>query len=292
MRPKFHPRPFTYPWVGRADGSEGYDEDHSRPCFLRFFVSGASYEIAGNWRSQRHLFGVDAPAKLFLFGSDDFGRDQFSRMLYGGRISLLAGVLATLTALLVGGVLGLVSGYYGRAADAVVMRLVELFLALPWLYLLLAVRAAMPLHIKTTDAFFLLVGVVGLVGWARPARLIRGIVLSAKERNFVVAARAMGASDAQILRWHILPQTYRTLLTLAAVLVPQFVLAEVTLSFLGLGVGEPIPSWGSLLAELQQYKVLTSYWWMYLPALGLILLFLSYHWVSTKAQERFAMVGA
>lgn len=288
---QFHLRPFMYPMIDRADGSGDYVEDRSQHCGVRFLVSGAPYEILGAWRAQTHLFGVDTPARLFLFGSDDFGRDQFSRMLYGARISVFAGLLATVVALLVGSLLGLVSGYYGRFTDAVVMRLVELFLALPWLYLLLAVRAALPLRIKTTDAFLLLISVVGFVGWARPARLIRGIVLSAKERNFVLAARAMGASNLQILRWHILPQTYGTLLTLAALLVPQFVLAEVTLSFLGLGVGEPIPSWGSLLAELQNYKVLTSYWWMYLPAAGLILLFLSYHWISTKLQEKFAMVA-
>ena len=99
----------------------------------------------------------------------------------------------------------------------------------------------------------------------------------------------MGASDLHILRWHILPQTYPVVLTLAALLVPQFVLAEVTLSFLGLGVGEPIPSWGNLLAQLQHYKVLTSYWWMYLPALGLVFLFLAYHWASAKMQERFSV---
>jgi peptide/nickel transport system permease protein len=259
---------------------------------VRFFMTGARYAVIGGWTSRLHLFGVDEPGRVFLFGTDDFGRDEFSRLLYGGRISLVAGLSGATVALLVGGLAGVVSGYYGKWIDAVTMRLVELFLALPWLYLLFAVRAVLPLRIKTTDAFFLLVGIVGLVGWARPARLIRGIVLSTKERNFVLAARAMGASDLHILRKHVLPQTYGTLLTMAALLVPQFILAEVTLSFLGLGVGEPMPSWGNLLAELQKYSVLTSYWWMYVPAIALVALFLAYHWVAAALQEKVAAVSA
>jgi peptide/nickel transport system permease protein len=212
-------------------------------------------------------------------------------MLYGGRISLLAGLLGACIALFVGGLLGIISGFYGKWVDATLMRVLELFLSLPWLYLLFAVRAVLPLRIKTTDVFLLLVGIMGLVGWARPARIVRGIVLSVRERNFVLAARAMGASDLHILRRHVVPQTISTMLTMAALLVPQFILAEVTLSFLGLGVGEPIPSWGNLLAELQKYSVLTSYWWMYLPAIALVALFLVYHTASVVLQERTATVN-
>ena len=212
-------------------------------------------------------------------------------MLYGGRISLVAGLIATTIALSLAVLLGVISGYYGSWIDSAIMRCVDLFLALPWLYLLFAVRAVLPLQIKTTQTFLLLVGVIGIVGWARPARLLRGIVLSAKERNFVMASRGMGASDFYILKRHILPQTYGTLLTLGALLLPQFILAELTLSFLGLGVGEPMPSWGSLLAELQKYNVLTSYWWMYLPAFSLVFLFLAYHWAAKTLEERVAKVS-
>jgi len=287
----FHLRPFVYAWKQSPLG-DAYEEDQTRMFNLRLFVTGAPYAAVGVWTSRLHLFGVEAPARVFVFGTDGFGRDEFSRALYGGRISLLAGFLGAAVALLAGGALGIVAGYYGKWLDTVVMRLVELFLALPWLYLLFAVRAVLPLRIKTTDAFLLFIGVVGLVGWARPARLVRGLVLSAKERNFVLAARAMGASELHILRWHVLPQTYRTILTMAALLVPQFILAEVTLSFLGLGVGEPIPSWGNLLTELQKYNVLVSYWWMYLPAVMLVVLFLAYYWASETLEERFATVSS
>src|SRR5579863_919861 len=249
---RFHFRAFVYAWKEDANpsGELFYIEDHTRLYPIHFFLTSSHQSEKS---SQLHLFGVDAPGALFLFGTDDFGRDEFSRMLFGGRISFIAGLMATMIALALATVMGVVSGYYGRWVDALIMRCVDLFLALPWLYLLFAVRAILPLQIKTTATFLLLVGIIGIVGWARPARLLRGLVLSAKERNFVLASRAFGASDFYILRHHILPQTYGTLLTLAALLLPQFILAELTLSFLGLGVGEPMPSWGNLLAELQKY---------------------------------------
>jgi peptide/nickel transport system permease protein len=158
----------------------------------------------------------------------------------------------------------------------VLMRLSELFLALPWLYLLFALRAFLPLAVSPVKAFLLVIVALAAVGWARPARLVRGVVLSAKERDFVRAARGFGASDGYLLRRHIVPETRSVLLTQAAILVPQFVLAEMTLSFLGLGIPEPVPSWGNLLAMLQQYSVLVSYWWIYLPAVAIVPFFVGY----------------
>jgi len=166
------------------------------------------------------------------------------------------------------------------------MRLAELFMALPWLYLLFAIRAFLPLTVSPLKAFFLIIVVIGTVGWARPARLVRGVVLSAKERDFVRAARGFGATNGYLLRRHILPETSSVLLTQAAILIPQYVLAEMTLSFLGLGVPEPVPSWGNLLSSLQQYSVLVSYWWMYLPAVVIVPFFLVYLGLASSLQER------
>jgi peptide/nickel transport system permease protein len=289
---RFHLRPFVYGWTESDSGAGNlYRPDISRVFFIRFFCRGARYSVIGEWTSDLHLFGVDPPGNLFLFGTDDFGRDVFSRTLFGGRISVLAGALGTAIALFFGAFLGVIAGYFGKWVDDAVMRVAELFLALPWMYLLFAVRAILPLRIRTTDAFLLLVGILGLVGWARPARLVRGIVLSARKRPFVMAARAMCASDWHILRRHIAPQTCPTLLTVGALLIPQFILAEVTLSFLGLGVSEPIPSWGNLLGELQRFSVLTSYWWMYLPAALLVLLFMGYHLASSALLKKAAPVS-
>lgn len=286
----FHLRPFVYPWVPRTGTYPGYQEDRSRAFPVRFFVTGAPYTIAGLFRARLHLFGADTPAEVFLFGTDGFGRDLFSRMLYGGQISLLAGLLAAGLSLALGLVLGAVAGFYGGWADEALMRGAELFLALPWLYLLFAIRAFLPLQISPAQAFLLLIVVIGLIGWARPARLVRGVVLSARERDYVRAAKGFGATDIYLLRRHVLPQTFGVLLTQAAILVPQYILAEVTLSFLGLGVGEPMPSWGNMLASLQQYHVLASYWWMFLPGFALVLFFLGYSALANALHARVKAV--
>jgi peptide/nickel transport system permease protein len=219
-------------------------------------------------------------------GTDGLGRDQLSRLLTGGQLSLGAGLLATALSLIVGTAFGVAAGFFGKWTDETVMRLTDLFLALPWLYLLLAVRAFLPLSIKPMQAFLLVVAVIGLVGWARPARLVRGVVLSARERRFVTAARGFGAGRWYLMKRHILPQVGYLLLIQAAVLIPQYILAEVTLSFLGLGVSEPEASWGNMLANLQQYHVLVSYWWMYLPALLLVPVSLGFFLLANALQGR------
>jgi len=271
---KLHLWPFVYTWVPKPEAFTEYDL--GQPFPLRLVVKGGDYKIIGSISSSWHLFGLEGGEHFYLLGTDGYGRDVFSRLLWGGRISLAAGLIATLLSLSIGLLAGVSSGYFGGIVDEAIMRLAELFLAIPWLYLLLAVRAFLPLRINPLEAFLLLIAVIGAVGWARPARLIRGLVLSAKERNYVLAAKGFGASDFYVMRRHVLPQTIGVVLTQAALLIPQYILAEVTLSFLGIGVGEPVPSWGNMLGALQQYHVLASYWWMLAPALALIPVFWAY----------------
>jgi peptide/nickel transport system permease protein len=272
---RIHARPFFYGQRLREGSFDQFEEDSSKVGQLHFFVQGSGYRLLGFIPARWHLFGAQG-ARFYLLGSDAFGRDQLSRILCGGQVSLLAGLLGAASTLLLGGFVGTLAGFYGGWRDALLMRFAELFLALPWLYLLFALRAFLPLTVRPLEAFLLVVVVLGTVGWARPARLVRGIVLSVKERDFVRAARGFGASDAYLLRRHIVPETFSVLLTQAAILVPQFVIAEMALSFLGLGIPEPVPSWGNLLAILQQYSVLVSYWWMYLPALACVPFFVGY----------------
>ncbi len=284
---RFHWRPFVHP-SAEVPGSPGeYREDRGRMVPLRLLVAGSRPGGAGH---RPRLFGVDEPDHVFLLGTDRYGRDQLSRLVYGGRISLFAGLLAGVLAVGLGLVVGSVAGYFGGWVDDVLMRGAELFLALPWLYLLIAARAFLPLHVPPAAAFLLMVAVIGAVGWAAPARLIRGVVLSARERDFVRAARGFGASHGYVLRRHVMPQAYAVALTQLALRVPRYVLAEVTLSFLGLGVAEPVPSWGNLLAELQRYPVAVSYWWMYLPGLVLVAVVLSYHQLADAVRERLGVV--
>jgi len=288
---QFHLRPFVYRVVSQPGSLDKYEEDRSRSYPVRFMVRGSPYTAAG-FGAERHLFGVEEPARVFVFGTDQFGRDVFSRLLFGAQISLVAGLLAAGLAIVLGIVAGALAGFYGGWTDDALMRIAELFLALPWLYLLLAVRSVLPLHIDAAHAFLLLVTVIGLVGWARPARLIRGMVLSAKHRDHVLAARAFGATDLYVLRRHVLPQTAGIVLTQLTVLIPRYILAEVTLSFFGLGVTEPVPSWGNMLAAVQRYDVMTSYWWMFLPGIALTPVFLLYYALANALQEHTAFLSA
>jgi peptide/nickel transport system permease protein len=282
----FHMHPFVYLMRLREGTFDQYDEDTARLVPLKFLVSGAPYRILGVIPSHLHLFGSGSDiTRIYLLGSDAYGRDQFSRMLHGGQVSLLAGLLGAGVSLFLGLWAGAAAGYYGGWRDNFLMRLAELFLALPWLYLLFSVRAFLPLAVSPLHAFLLVIVIIGIVGWARPARLIRGVVLSVKERDFVRAAKGFGASNHYLLRRHILPETFSIILTQAAILVPQYVLAEMTLSFLGLGIPEPVPSWGNLLANLQQYSVLVSYWWMYLPALAMVPFFVGYLGLASSLQD-------
>jgi len=289
--PRWHARPFVYGFADDPDNPGAYRADTAAVYPIHFFVQGAPYKIAGVLSARTHLFGVEDPGRIFLMGADSFGRDQFARFLFGGQLSLLAGVLAAVLSVALGIVIGGIAGFHGGWLDDLLMRGGELFLALPWLYLLFAVRAALPLDVSQAQVFLLLVAVVGLIGWARPARMIRGVALSAKERNFVLAARGFGASRTYLLRRHILPEAYGVILTQLTLLIPQYILAEVTLTFLGLGVGEPMASWGTLLAALQQYYVLSTYWWMFLPAVLLVPLFLAYYAAADAVQERLKSVA-
>jgi peptide/nickel transport system permease protein len=288
---RFHVTPFVYALVSDASGAI-YSEDTSARFPVRLLTHGAPYTLFPGVTSDIHFFGVDAPGRIALFGTDGYGRDVFSRVLYGARVSVTAGLLATLCALLVGTALGTLAGFCDGIVDRIVMRAADVFMAVPWLYLLFAVRAALPLHLDTRAAFLMLVAVLGIVGWARPSRLVRGIVLSAKERAYVQAAEGFGAPPLYILRRHVVPQTYGVILTQAGLLIPQFILAEVTLSFLGLGVGEPEASLGSMLGTLQQYHVLASYWWMFAPAVALVTVATAYHALTSLGHEHARLVAS
>jgi peptide/nickel transport system permease protein len=280
-------RPFVHPWAAR-NGAK-YREDRSRHLAVRLWVESSEYRILGVVPARRRLLGLDDGEPLFLLGTDSYGRDCLARLLHGGQVSLSAGLLAAFVSCALALVLGGMSGYRGGWTDRVIMHVSDLFLALPWLYLLFAVRAFLPLDLEPGRAFAVIVLLLGVIGWARPGRLVRGVVLSAKEREFVVAARAFGARDGYILRNHVLPQALGVLLTQAALLVPVYVLAEVTLSFVGLGVAEPLASWGTMLASLQEYHVVSTAWWMFAPGVALVAVTWLYH--SCLAPPEAAVEG-
>ncbi len=228
----------------------------------------------------------EPPSARFPLGTDDLGRDNWSRLLHAGRWSLLVSVLATSLSLSAGTVLGL-SAARGERAEQVLLWLADLTLSLPWLYLLFAVRGLLPLSLAPEAALLAVIGLVGLIGWASPARLVWAAARRALDSDYVRAARAFGGSDLHVWRFHVLPALRPVLAAQIFILLPRYALAESALSFLGLGLGEPTPTWGALLAATRQSMTTGLSWWNLAPALPLMVLTVS----CAQAAERKPITG-
>ena len=270
LTPIIHPRRVEDP-LRRT-----YTEDTSVTFPVGFLVRGSSYKLLGIGETDVHLFGVRSTSsiapRINLLGTDQLGRDRFSRLLYAVRFSLIVTLIGVLVACLVGILLGAVSGYAGRLVDTFLMGATDAMLALPILILILGVRAAFPLELSVTRAALLLVLIFALTGWAEMARLTRGLVLSLRSREFVVAAVALGVSQTRVLFRHILPNILPSLRTRAFLLLPTFLLAEVALSYLGVGLQEPEPSLGNMLTAASDLDQLRSQPFSILsPALAVLL---------------------
>ena len=281
----WHWRPRVYE-IHMADrGQMIYSEDQSQSYPVGFFVKGETYHLFGLLPCRVRLFGVEAPGKIFIFGSDGLGRDVFSRLLAGARLSLAVAGAALLVSLPFALFIGSLAGYYGGKVDFISMRLVELFMALPSLYLVIALRSALPLSLEPEWVALAMVAVIALFGWAGLARMVRGMVVSLRQREFVVAAVALGASDWRIIGRHILPQLIGLALIQAAVAAPGYILAEVTLSYLGLGVQDPMASWGTMLESAQSVQTLISFWWNLAPVGAILLASLAFHLVAEGLRD-------
>jgi peptide/nickel transport system permease protein len=256
LTPIIHPRRVADP-LHRT-----YTEDTSVTYPVGFFVRGYSYKLFGIGETDVHLFGVRSSAgmapRINLLGTDQLGRDRFSRLLYAVRFSLIVTLIGVLVACLIGISIGGVSGYAGRFVDTFLMGVTDSMLALPTLILILGARAAFPLELPVTRAALLLLLIFALTGWTEMARLTRGLVLSFRKREFVVAAVALGVSQKRVLFRHILPNILPSLRTRALLLLPTFLLAEVALSYLGVGLQEPEPSLGNMLTAASDLDQLRS----------------------------------
>jgi len=290
--------PHVYPTTqGKTDLETGdrqiLVERHSS-AWLRLFTTGPTYRllqislplppkfdpveifsgIPCNW----HLFGTTGDAKFNLLGTDEQGRDQFSRLLHGGRISLSIGLVGIILTFPLGMLVGGISGYFGGWTDGVLMRVVEVLMTIPSIYLLVALAAVLPPGLSSTERFLLIVAITSLIGWAGLARVIRGQVLSIKEREFVQAARAMGGKPLYIILRHVLPQTASYIIISATLAVPSFIVAESVLSLIGLGIQQPDPSWGNMLSLATNASVLVLQpWLVWPPALLIILTVLAFN---------------
>ena len=243
-----------------------YSVDESNVTPIQLFVHGFSYTFLGVIPGDIHLFGVSGGSpntpRIQLLGTDSLGRDRFSRLLHGARFSMLVSPVGTIFAAFIGILIGITSGYSRRLVDSTLMGIADAMISLPTLILILAARAAFPLELSPVTAALLLIGIFALTGWAEMARLARGQVRSIREQEFVIAATATGVTPVRILFRHILPNISRPLIIQATLMLPGFLLAEVALSFLGVGLQEPEPSLGNLLTgtadltQLQQHPVL------------------------------------
>jgi len=254
--------PIIYPRRIEDPLRRTYSEDPSVAFPLGFFVRGYSYKLLGIVETDVHLFGIRSTSgiapRINLLGTDQLGRDRFSRLLYAIRFSLIVALFGVVVACLVGILIGAVSGYAGRLVDTLLMGATDAMLALPTLILILGVRAAFPLELPITRAALLLLLIFALTGWAEMARLTRGLVLSLRKREFVIAAVALGVSRTKVLFRHILPNILPSLRTRALLLLPTFLLAEVALSYLGVGLQEPEPSLGNMLTAASDLDQLRS----------------------------------
>ncbi|MFN9174980.1 MAG: ABC transporter permease [Synechocystis sp.] len=294
---KFH-GPTVYPTrqlpTDIKTGKRPLEVDFSQPSPVRLWVKGDRYqfgqillplppsfelvEIFPGISGDRHLFGTVGPAKINLLGTDEQGRDQFSRLLFGGRISLFIGLVGIVISFPLGMLVGGVAGYFGGWLDAILMRLVEVLMTIPGIYLLVALAAVLPPGLSSAQRFFLIVIITSFISWSGLARVIRGQVLSLKEQEYVQAAKALGAGSGRIIVRHILPQTASYIIISATLAVPGFIVAESVLSLIGLGIQQPDPSWGNLLSIATNASILVLQpWLVWPPALLIILTVLAFN---------------
>ncbi len=282
----FSLRPFVRDMVLVDVGSFEYAEDPSSERPLRFFVPGYRYELLGVIPSVVHLYGVDPPGRVLLFGSDSFGRDVLSRLLFGAQISLTVGIVGIAISFTLGMLLGGIAGYFGGFVDTVIMRVTELLLSIPSLYLIIALRAVFPMDLPSRQVYLGIVAILAFIGWAGLARVIRGLVLSMRKSDYVTAAEALGFSRLRVIARHVLPNTMSYVIVAATLSIPGYILGEVVLSFLGVGVQEPSASWGNMLNQARSIRALTTFPWLLLvPGTAIFMTVMAFNFLGDGLRD-------
>lgn len=283
---RWHLVPFVHPLRLVDPGRFRYQEDPGRSVPVRLFVAGAPYRLFGLVPARRHLFGADPPDRIYLLGSDADGRDVLSRVLFGAQVSLTVGLVGIAISFALGLLLGGVSGYWGGWVDTLIMRGTELLLSIPSLYLIIALRAMVPVRLPSQVAYLAIVAILALIGWAGLARVIRGLVMSIKRNEYVVAAEALGMSRLRVIVRHILPNTVSFVIVAATVAVPGYILGEVVLSYFGVGVQEPAASWGNMLNQARSIRALTSFpWLLYVPGTAIFLTVMAFNFLGDGLRD-------
>ncbi|MEI1246967.1 ABC transporter permease [Rhizobium aouanii] len=261
--------------------------DDTKVVPIGFFVKGATYDLWGLIPMNRHLIGpLNQNDPMYLLGADRLGRDVFSRLVYGTRVSMSIGLVGVAMSLILGVVLGSISGFYGGWVDTLIQRVIEVVSAMPTIPLWLGLAAAIPLTWSPVNVYFVITIIVSLLGWTSLAREVRGRFLALRSEDFVVAARLDGSSEARLIFRHILPSLTSHILAVVTLAVPTMIVAETSLSFLGIGLKPPVVSWGVLLQDAQNIRtVATAPWLLIWPSLAVVVAVLSFNFFGDGLRD-------
>ena len=263
-----------------------FTEDTSRHVTLGFFVRGDQYRLLGVIEADRHFFGpTDPEQRWYPLGADRTGGDLLSKIIYGSQISLSIGLIGVAISLALGLLIGGISGYFGGAVDAVLQRVIELFMSIPTLPLWLGLAAAVPPQWGTVPTYLMITVILSLLGWTSLARVIRGRLLQTRGEDYVLAARLDGAPTGRIIFRHMLPSFTSHIIATVSLAVPAMILSETSLSFLGLGLRAPAVSWGVLLQDAQSVNVVATAPWLLLPGLAVVLAVVAFNFVGDGLRD-------
>lgn len=281
--------------VDRQTLRRTYEPDPYTKIPVSFFVRGTPYKLFGLIPTDIHLFGLadNKEMGVFLAGTDRQGRDQFSRLVIGSQISLTIGLVGVFLSLVIGTIMGVASGYYGGWIDDLMQRLLEIIRSFPSIALWMALAAAFPPHWPPLQVFFAIGVVLSLIGWTSLARQLRGKVLSLREDEYVLAAQLAGGSDTRIIFKHLIPAVTSQIVVIATLAIPQMILSETLLSFLGIGIRPPLVSWGTLLQDAQNVQTLAQFPWLLMPVVPIAIAVLAFNFLGDglrDATDPYSMV--
>jgi peptide/nickel transport system permease protein len=282
-------RPFIYSLKRSRDPETArviYVEDTTKPLPLVFFTKGDAYDLLGLFPTTTHLFGVDSrKQKINILGTDSLGRDLFSRVLYGARVTLSAGLIGVAFAFVIGIFMGSVSGYYGGAIDGAIQRLMEFIRSIPTIPLWMGLAAALPIAWDPLFVYVLITLILALIGWTSLARVVRGRFFSLKTEDYILAARLSGATEYRIVTKHMLPAMTSHIIAATTLAVPEMILGETALSFLGLGLRPPVVSWGVLLQDAQNLRSIALAPWLLAPGVAIIFVVLAFNFLGDGLRD-------
>lgn len=280
--------PFVYGMVSIRDQEtlrKSFVEDKDSLYPIKFFAKGEEYKLFGLFGARRHLFTVDEPGTIFLFGADGMGRDLFSRVLLGSQVSLTIPFVGTAISFVIGVLLGGISGYFGGLIDTVMQRIIEVLTSFPTLPLWIALGAAIPPRVPVVQMYFFITVILAFIAWTGLARVVRGKFLSLRNEDFVMAAKIAGVSDMKIIFTHLVPSFMSVLLVSITLGIPGMILGETSMSFLGLGIRSPATSWGVLLQEAQSVQNVALYPWRLIPLGFVVLTVLAFNFLGDGMRD-------